>query len=174
MARTCAAGQFGLPRRPAHGATAQHVNMQMVDSLTAMLAGVDHSTKPLRQPLGGRKFSRDSQQMPQQSGMFACGVRERHKMATWDHKKMRGCLGRNVAKGECLDILVQRLDRQLPGGDPAKKAIHTAQHTVCTRRTAVSRDRLTPKTEQGMMVSRSKRPHRTTGNVPAVLADLIG
>jgi hypothetical protein len=117
-----------LARRPVHGAATKNMNVQMIDSLASIAAAVDDRAKAVAETLFSRQVRGDRQEVAEQRSMLFRSVRERLQMGARNDQKMHRGLGRDVAEGKHLLILVQRLDGNCAGSNFAEEAVGILRH----------------------------------------------
>ena len=113
-----------LSRWPSHVAAAEDVNVEMVNGLAAVGAGVDHHAIALREASGARNFSGSRKQMAEKSGVRGIAVGERDDVLARNHKKMRGGLRVDVKEPDAFVVLVDLLGGDGSSDDLAEEAIH--------------------------------------------------
>lgn len=86
--------------------SAEQVQMQMVDRLSAVFANVDHHPIACRKLLFARDLSDRPQQMAKQRAVFRSGLRQRSDVLARNHQQMHGRLRMNVRKSDALLIFI--------------------------------------------------------------------
>src|SRR5580704_6963589 len=84
--------------RPLHRATAEQVQMQVIDRLPAVAATVDDDTIAVGQTKLGSQLLRDEQQVPEQRGVWLLSIRQGRDFAFGDDQDVRGRLRVDVTK----------------------------------------------------------------------------
>jgi hypothetical protein len=109
---------------PGHVAAAEQMDVQVIDGLAAVGAGVDDETIATGQVLVLRNLHGGGEEMAEQGGVLRCGVCVRCEMLLGDQQDVRGRLRVKVWKGEHLVVLVEACDGESTGGDVAEEAVH--------------------------------------------------
>ncbi len=113
-----------LAGRPAVLSSAQQVQMQVVHSLTSIVARVDDGAVPVHQPgLLGQRICRQ-QQVAQQRLILGGGVRKRADVFARQHQQMRRGLRMDVGNRHAKLIVVYMFRRNASVNDLAKEAAH--------------------------------------------------
>ncbi len=102
---------------------AQQVQMQVMNGLAAVRAGIDDQSMSVAELMRAGKVRSYGHQMPQQRRMFFRNVGKRGEMLLRDDEQMRRCLRVNVGKGDALGIFVKELGGDNAGDDLAEEAI---------------------------------------------------
>lgn len=95
--------------------TTQNMQVEMVDSLSALVAGVDDGAKSVGETLFSSDFCSDEDEMPKKGLMGLQSVRLRGDVSLRDQENMRGSDGVEIAKGEAEVVLID-----LRGGNLAR------------------------------------------------------
>ena len=112
-----------LARRPAHGATAQHVDVEVVDGLAAVRPRVDDEAVAVAEVLGAGDLAGGAQQGPEQGGVLGQGVGVGRDVAFGDDEHVDGGLGTDIGKGQRVGRLMEALDGNGSVDDFAEKAV---------------------------------------------------
>jgi hypothetical protein len=105
-------------------AAAEDVEVEMIDALAAVGAGVDDDTIPIGQALFARNIGGGGEKVAEQGGVTAADACERCDVLARDHEKMGRRLRVNVSERDALFVLVNGLGGNGSSDDLAKKAIH--------------------------------------------------
>jgi hypothetical protein len=97
-----------LTRRPGEGAAAEQVDVEMIDGLSAVLAGVDHQAIARGQTLLAGDLGDGPQQVTEQLAIRRVGVIQRGDVFARCHQNMDGRLGVKVSEGVAQLVLVDR------------------------------------------------------------------
>lgn len=119
------AGSFRLARRPVHRASAQHMDVQVIDRLAAIRACIDDGSVAIAKAFAPRYICGNGQHVAQQRRVVVRSVRQRLQVLARNDEKVRRCLRRDVAKRNHLLVLVELWRGNLVVGDFAEDAIHT-------------------------------------------------
>lgn len=106
-------------------ASAQQMQMQMMDRLPCRIAGVDDQPIPLAYGAEARflgKLGRDCHQLSDQWRIIPREVEGRGDMPPRNQEQMRRGLRRDVAESHDRLILIEDVRRNLPGGDATEQA----------------------------------------------------
>jgi hypothetical protein len=109
-----------------HGTAAQHVNVQMVDSLASIRAAVDDGAEALRQALALGETGGGLKQMAHERAVAGSDFGERCDVLARQDQQMRRRLRTNVGKRARQLILVHHLRWNLTGNNLAEQAVHVA------------------------------------------------
>lgn len=120
-----------LPRRPVHLASAEQVDVEVVDGLSAFRAGADHHSIAFAQPLLARNFGRHQQQPAQHRFIRRLRFGQRCQVLFRDHENMRGRFRLDVVEGEYEVVLANLLSRDRAGGDFAEDAVRVQVSPLC-------------------------------------------
>ncbi len=90
---------------------AQNVDVEMIDGLAAVRAGVDHHAVAVSETLVAGNLRRREQQVSEQPRMLFAGVRQRGNMFPGHHKKVHRRLRVDVAERDAAVVLVDGLGR---------------------------------------------------------------
>ena len=100
------------------------MNVKVLDRLTTVFSGVDHSAKSLRESFGTRDFSRSPMQMSNQRTVFSFRVRDRGNVLARNDQYVHRRLRFDVDKGVALIVLVNGLGWNAPIDNLAEEAAH--------------------------------------------------
>jgi hypothetical protein len=104
---------------PVHGASAEYVNMQMVNGLSAVVACVEHQAKAIREFALGERSSF----LQQMAKDFSRSFGYIGEVLFWDKQPVRGSLRVNVGERERLLVFVDGFHRDLVACDSAEETI---------------------------------------------------
>src|ERR1035437_2645751 len=113
-----------LAWRPDEGAAAEQVDVEMIDSLSAVRAGVDHQAIARGQTLLAGDLGDGPQQVTEQLAIRRVGVVQRGNVFARRHQHMDGRLGVKVGEGVAQLVLVDRLRGNASINDLTKDATH--------------------------------------------------
>ncbi len=105
-------------------AAAQHVQVEMIDGLAAVGAGVDHHAIAVGEAFRARNISRRNEQVAEQGSVITGAVGERRDVLARHHEEVRGRLRVNVGERNAFLVLVNELRGNGSSDDLAEKAIH--------------------------------------------------
>jgi len=88
-----------LPRRPGERASAEKVDVEMLDGLAAVLAGVDHQAVSLGEAFVARHLSGGPEQVAEQKAVALIGIVQGGDVFARHHQQMHGRLRMKVGKG---------------------------------------------------------------------------
>ena len=111
-----------LSPRPSHVPAAQHVEMQMKNTLPCLLTDVGDYPVAL-QPLFFSQLRDHLKDVSHNTAVIGCHFRHRANVGLGNHQKVGGCLGCNVVEGKAHVILVDLAAGDLPGSDTAKQTL---------------------------------------------------
>ena len=114
-----------LSRRPSARASAQQVNVEMIDGLAAVLAGVDHHPIALGEALGAGDLGRGPQQVSEQRAVTLHALGQRGDMFAGRDQHMHRRLRMKVREGVALLVLVDGRGGDASVNDLAKEATHS-------------------------------------------------
>ena len=98
----------------------------MIDSLAAVLVGVDHQTVPFGEALVARNLAGGPEHMTEQQAVALIGIVQRGDVFARHHQHMHGRLRVKVGKGVAQLVLVDRSGGYASINDLAKEATHNA------------------------------------------------
>ena len=116
-------GRRTLARRPAHGAAAKHVDVEVFDGLAAIRPRVDDEAVAMVEVLGAGDLAGGAQQGPEQGGILRQGVGVGRDVAFRNDEHVDGGLRTDVGKGQRVGRLVEALDGNGSADDLAEKAV---------------------------------------------------
>src|ERR1700679_559962 len=93
-----------LSRWPGHLPAAHQVQMEMLDSLAAVFAGVHHNAVALRETFLPGNFPRHAHQVPQQSAFVCARLSERSDVLARNDQDMYRRFGTDIS--ECVRQLI--------------------------------------------------------------------
>ena len=100
------------------------MDVDMVDGLSAIFAGVDYGAIALCQPFGAGYFGGCPMKMADQSVVLLISVGNRRNMLARNNKDVDRGLRIDVGKGVALVVLVDGFGRNTSIDDPAEEATH--------------------------------------------------
>jgi len=103
---------------------AQQVNVEMVDSLAAVRAGVDDQAVAVGEVLGAGDFHGCGEEMAEHGGVLRRGMGVGGEVLLGDEQDMDRRLRIDVREGEDVVILIEALGGDGTGCDFAEEAIH--------------------------------------------------
>jgi len=106
-------------------AAAEDVNVEMVDGLAAVRAGVDHKAIAFREAFGTSNFSGSREQVAEERSVTAVAVGERGHVIARNHEEMRGSLCVDIKERDAFVVLVDLLGGDSSSDDLAEEAIHS-------------------------------------------------
>ena len=98
--------------------------MDVVHCLSAVLAGVDHSTIALRQSLGSRNLGGCPMKVADQGAVFLASMGSGRDVLTRNDEDVYRRLRIDVGKGVALVVLVDGFGRDTSIDNPAEEAAH--------------------------------------------------
>jgi len=113
-----------LTRRPRHQATTKQMDVNVVDGLSAIFAGIDHGAIALGQPFGAGYFGGCPMEMADQGVVLPISVGNRRNMLARNNEDVYGGMGIDVGKGVALVVLVDSLGWNASIDDPAEETTH--------------------------------------------------
>ena len=111
-----------------HLPSSQQMQMQMIDSLSAVGAGVDHQAKTIVEMLQLSDFIRCEEEFAQKLSLSRGRMSERSEVLLGDDQDMHRCLWVDVREREHMVVLVEACDRDHTAGDLAEEAIGVCSH----------------------------------------------
>jgi hypothetical protein len=100
------------------------MQMEVVNGLSAMLAGVDDDAIPARQVLSSCELGRSRHEMTEQLAVVGIGLTHGADVLAWNDEQMHGRLGMNIGEGVAKFILINGMGRNGSVNDLAKEAAH--------------------------------------------------
>ena len=100
------------------------MNVEMIDRLAAVCAGVDHYPIALRQALFPGQICCDPQEVAQKGGMLLAGLGQRNQVLPGRNQEMHRRLGMNIGEGVTAVVLVFGIGWDASIHDLAEKAAH--------------------------------------------------
>jgi hypothetical protein len=108
---------------------AQYVDVEMIDRLAAVRAGIDHHAVAVSEALVAGNLSGRKQQVSEQPRMLFAGVRQRGNMFAGHQEKVHRRLRVDVAEGDAALVLEDEPGRNGALDDLAEQAAHRHQCT---------------------------------------------
>jgi hypothetical protein len=102
-----------------HGAAAEHMQVQMFDSLPTFFSRINDNPKTFGEAFF-RQLCCDQREMAEQIFVCCGGLRERVDVLFWDDKKMRGRLRMNIGEGDGNVIFKDFFSGNFSGDNPTK------------------------------------------------------
>jgi hypothetical protein len=126
-------------------ASAEDVDMEMIDRLASIGPGIDHHAVAVSQAFVAGNLRGRQQHVAEQRGMFLAGVRQGGDMFAGHHQKVHRRLRIDIAEGAAQLVLVDGLGGDGALGDLAEQAAHRDQCTGAPgRATPVQLESLCP------------------------------
>jgi hypothetical protein len=113
-----------LTRWPGHWATTEQMDVNVVDGLPAIFAGVDHGAIALCQPFGAGYFGGCPMKMADQGVVLVAGVGDGCDVLARNDKDVYRRLRIDVGEGVALVVLVEGFGRNTSIDDLAKETTH--------------------------------------------------
>jgi hypothetical protein len=113
-----------LSWRPGHWAATEQMDVNMVDGLAAIFAGVDHGAVTLRESFGASYFGGCPMKMADQRVVFLACLGNGRNVQARNNEDVYGRLRIDVGEGITLIVLIDGFGRNTSIDDPAEKAIH--------------------------------------------------
>lgn len=110
-----------------HLPSAEDVDVEVVDGLAAVGAGVEHQAVAVGEVLGAGDFAGGVEKLAEDGGVVLGGVRVRGEVVLGDDEDVRGRLGVDVREGESLLVFVEAVDGDFAGDDFAEEAAHSSE-----------------------------------------------
>ena len=104
-------------------AAAEDVDVEMVDGLAAVRAGVDDETVPVVEVLLASNVTGRGEQVAEQGGVLGQGFGVRRDVALGDDEHVDGGLRMNVGEGQGVGRFVEARDRDGAANDLAEQAV---------------------------------------------------
>jgi hypothetical protein len=116
-----------LARGPVHGAAAEEVDVEVVDGLAAVGAGVDDEAVAVGEVLLASDFCGDVEEVAEHGGVVLHGVGVGGEVVFGDDEDVDRGLGVDVGKGEDLVVFVDGLYGDFPVRDFAEETGHGSE-----------------------------------------------
>ena len=113
-----------LTRGPVHGSAAEEMDVEVVDGLAAVGAGVDDEAVAVGEILPAGDFCGGLEEVAEHGGVVMGGVGEGGEVVFGDDEDVRGGLGVDVREGEGAVVFVEAGGGDFSGGDFAEEAGH--------------------------------------------------
>lgn len=113
-----------LSRWPGHGASAEQMDVDVIDGLPAVFSGIDHRSIAPSQSFGASNLSGYPVQMSDEGAVLAASMCNGADVLTRNDQHVHRCLRIDIGKGVALVVLVYGLGRDTSLDDPAKEAAH--------------------------------------------------
>ena len=104
--------------------SAEEVDVEVVDGLAAVGAGVEHQAVAVGEVLGAGDFAGGVEELAEAGGIVLCGVGVRGEVVFGDDEDVCGRLGVDVWEGEGVLVLVEAGNGDFAGDDFAEEAGH--------------------------------------------------
>jgi hypothetical protein len=111
-----------LAGRPGHVACAEEVEVEVLDGLAAVGAGVDDDAVAVGEVLLAGDFGGGGEELAEERGVGGGGVGERGDVLFGDDEDVDGGLGVDVREGEDVVVLIEASDGDGAGGNLAEEA----------------------------------------------------
>ena len=108
---------------PRHGSAAEQMQMQMVDGLSAVGAGVDDDAISASEACVAGYLRRLREQMPEEGGVLFFGVCLRGDVLPGNDQEMGGRLGIDIGEDDAAFVLILSIGRNSAGDDLAEQAV---------------------------------------------------
>jgi len=106
---------------------AEQVDVQMVDGLAAVGAGVDDQPIAIAEILSSCDLAGGGNKLAEHGCVLRRGVIERGEMLFGDEQDVHRRLGVNVREGEDVVVLIEAFDGNGAGDDFAEQTIHAGE-----------------------------------------------
>jgi len=108
----------------------KQVDVQVVDGLATIGAGVDNQAVAFGKILGTGDLSGGGDQMAEHGGILGRGMGQRGEVLFGDDQNVHRCLRIDVRKREDVAILIEALDGDGARGDFAEQTIHKTRYEM--------------------------------------------
>jgi hypothetical protein len=108
-----------------HRASAQQMQVKMMDSLPAVIARIHHHAISLLELLRARKFRRSRHQVAEQRLVLRQRSGLRDNMDLWNDEQVGRCLGIDVGKANAQLVFIDSVGWDVTRDDLAKQAVWT-------------------------------------------------
>lgn len=152
---------------PAHMASAEDVDVQMVDCLAAVGPGVYDDSVAVIETGRARERGRGGHEATEDLGVLFAGFGMGRDVGLGDEQQVNGSLGMDVGKGERVLVFVDPPGWNLPAHDPAEDAIGGHMRRVYLR-AAVVRQSCAPRVDPDGAKPRGSRRGGGSGTLEFV------